>query len=303
MRDTNFRRMNYFIPPDMDDEVYFYARRIVKRPPSNWYLHVDPAACLVSMRNRGGGVPTVENLRQNILQKKMEPDKVIYEGRVLFSGGIILTVNDKILMLQRDKDAPVEPLKWASPAGRCDREPLLTSLKEFYEEVILFENVSGKPIFVTFENEAYFEELKKVYDETLKRKGFKYPSNEWIFVHADVGSKHEAHLQEVRTCFGSDETSDSFGEQEIFTGRFFTFFDEEGNTLEVRLLASLLIPTRTEAHMAFRDGEYERPVKLLTKEEFMLMEESVLVRTMSYFRKDVLQDGREYNSASRRVLD
>jgi len=303
MRDTNFRGMNHFIPPHMDDIVYFYARKIVKRLPSNWYIHVDPAACLVSMKNKGEGFPTVEDLRQNVPQKIIEPDKVIYEGRVLFSGGIILTVNDKILMLQRDKDAPVDPLKWTSPAGRCDREPLLTTLKEFYEEVILFDNVSGKPIFVTFGNEAYFEELKEIYGETLKRKGFKYPSNEWIFVHADVGSKYEAHLQEVRTCFGPDETSSSCGEQEVFTGKFFTFFDEEGNTLEVRLLAFLLIPAGMEAHMAFLNGEFEQTVKLFTKEEFMLMEESALVRTMSYFRKEVLQDGKEYNSTSRRVLD
>jgi hypothetical protein len=303
MRDTNSGRMNHFIPPHMDDTVYFYARKIVRRLPSNWYIHVAPAACRVSMKNQGEGFPTVEDLRQNVPQRITEPGKVIYEGRVLFSGGIILTINDKILMLQRDRDAPVDPLKWTSPAGRCDREPLLTALKEFYEEVILFDKVLGKPIFVTFGNVAYFEQLKEIYGETVKRKGFEYPSNEWIFVYADVESKDEAYLQEVQTCFGPDETSDTFSEQEVFTGRFFTFFDEEGNTLEMRLLASLLIAAETEANMAFRDGEYERTVKLFTKEEFMFMKESALVRTISYFRKQVLQDGKEYNAASHRVLD
>lgn len=289
MIDGNSKGMNQFIPHHLDDMVYFYARRIVKEHGSNWIIYVAPNACLVNLRDRGDGLPTVEDLRQGVLQTKVGQDKAIFEGRVLFSGGIILTINGKILMLFRDKEAPVAPLKWTSPAGRCDREPLLTALKEFYEEVILFDKISGKPVFVSFENEAYFEEVKKIYSRTLKRKGFMQPVEEWIFFHADVGGKFGYHLQEVRTYFGFDEESGGSSGEEVFTGKFFTFFDEEGNTLEMQFLASIMVPPEIEARMAFCDGEFERTVRLFTEQEFMLMDESSLVPTMVYFRNEVLK--------------
>jgi hypothetical protein len=282
--------MNQFIPSQLDDKVFFYSRKLVN-DNDIWHIHVDPASCLVSMGNSEDGLPTVADLRQGVLQKKSERDSVVYEGRILLSSGVILTINNKILMLMRDDEAPVDPLKWTSPAGRCDREPVLTALKEYYEEVILFDHVSGEPVFVTFPDNDYAEAVKEIYRTTLIRKGFKHPTTEWISFTADFGSRNRLHLQTVRTCFGSDEMTDDDDRREVFIDNYFPFFDEENNTLELRLLASLSIPDETEARLAYCDGEYERPVKLFSEKEFMQMTHLSMVSTMSYFRKETLQSG------------
>lgn|GEM_PF-1874392 len=287
MSDTPASKMNRFISHSLDDTVFFYATKVEKNSDLIWSVDVDPAACLVSMAANTEGLPTVNDLREGSLQKTVEHDRIIYQGKVLLSSGIILAVNGKILMLLRDDEAPVDPLKWTSAAGRCDREPFLTALKEFYEEVILFDRVSGKPVFVIFPENDYLEEAKEIYRTTLARKGFKHLVTEWVFINADVDCHHSSLFQQVRTRFTSGEITGD-GTPEIFTDMFFPFMDEENNTLELRLLASVSIPDKTEFQLAFCDGEYKRTVKLFTVEDFMRMEDSSLVGMMSYYRREAL---------------
>lgn len=287
MGTTQTGKMNHFIPHNLDDEVFFYARRLINEREAHWNIHIDPNECLVSLKDMGDGMPMVEELRQGKLQKQTTGDQISYEGRVLFSGGIILTVNGKILMLFRDEGAPVEPLKWTSPSGRCDREPLLTSLKEFYEEVIIYDQISGNPIFVEFQDRGYTEDLKKIYSKTLKTKGFDKRFQQWEFIQAEMNNRFSTYLHKVQTSFGPYDQSNVSINNEIYQGNFFTYFDEEGNTLEMRLLAALSISAEKEAQLAFQDGEYERDVKLFSKEDFMLLDEESLVHTMTYFRKEI----------------
>jgi hypothetical protein len=285
--DTQSSKMNRFIPHSLDDIVFFYATKVEKNGDLTWSVDVDPAACLVSMAANTEGLPTVNDLREGQVLKTVEKDRVVYEGRILLSSGIILTVNDKILMLLRDDEAPVDPLKWTSPAGRCDREPFLTALKEFYEEVILFDGVSGKPVFMTYPENHYLAEAKKSYRTTLARKGFMHPVEEWLIFNADIERNGSSLLQQVRTCFEFRDTTDD-SEREVFMDLFFPFMDEENNTLELRLLASAAIPDKTEFQLAFCDGEYERTVKLFTLDDFFPMEDSALVGMMSFYRRKAL---------------
>lgn len=285
MNNTQITKMNRFIPHNLDDTIFFYATKVEKSSDLTWSVDVDPAACLVNMAANTEGLPTVNDLRQGKVLKKIENNHVVYEGKILFSSGIILTVNGKILMLFRDEEAPVEPLKWTCPAGRCDREPFLTALKEFYEEVILFDSVTGQPVFVSFPCHQYYEQAQEIYRLTLAGKGFMQPIEDWVFIDADFERNHSPLLKQVRTCF----TSDKIGRQEVYTDMFFPFMDEENNTLELRLLASVSIPDKTEARLAFCDGEYGRPVKLFTKEGFLLMDDSFLVSMMSYYKRKVFR--------------
>lgn len=278
--------MNSFIPHNLDDTVFFYATKVEKAGNSTWFVNVDQTNCLVSMAANTDGLPSVNDLREGRVLKKVENEHVVYEGNILFSSGIIITVNNKVLMLLRDEQAHVEPLKWTSPAGRCDREPFLTALKEFYEEIIIFDRVTGKPVFVTFPEHEYFEQAQDIYHVTLTSKGFMQPIEEWILLSADFQRNNSSLLQQVGTCFTSGEiTAD--GTQEVYSDMFFPFMDEENNTLELRLLASVSIPDKTEAQLAFCDGEYERTVKLFTNEDFIRMEDSSLVGTMLYYRREV----------------
>jgi hypothetical protein len=285
--DTQSSKMNRFIPHCLNDTVFFYATKLEKCHDLTWSVDVDPAACLVSMAANTEGLSTVNELREGSLLKTVEDDRIIYQGKILLSSGIILAVNDKILMLLRDDEAPVDPLKWTSAAGRCDREPFLTALKEFYEEIILFDSVSGQPVFVIFPENDYLKEAKEIYRATLARKGFKHPVAEWVFINADFDRHNSSLLQQVRTRFASGEITGD-GAPEVFTDMFFPFMDEENNTLELRLLASVSIPDKTESQLAFCDGEYKRTVKLFTVENFMRMEDSSLVGMMSYYRREAL---------------
>lgn len=281
--------MNHFIPDALDDKVFFYARKVDRSRDMNWSIHVDPNACLVSMEDMGNALPTVDALRQGELKKKIAGNRVCYEGNVLFSGGVVLTINEKLLLLLRDAEAPVDPLRWTSPAGRCDREPLFTSLKEFYEEVIIFDRISGNPVFVAFPDKTYRQALKGIYSRTLQRKGFDHREVQWMVVHAAVDDRHAGHLRTVQTFFGSDQESGGGRDGEVFKARFFTFFDETANTLELRQLIALSISSEMEARLTFRDGEYERSVRLFSTEEFTHLEHTSLVGTMVHFRDTVLQ--------------
>jgi hypothetical protein len=281
--------MNHFIADALDDKVFFYARKVDQGPDMNWDIHVDPNACLVSMEDMDNALPTVETLRQGALNKQIVRNGIFYKGQVLFSGGVVLTINEKFLLLLRDAQAPVDPLKWTSPAGRCDREPLFTSLKEFYEEVIIFDRISGHPVFVSFPEKTYCRASKGIYSRTLKRKGFDQREAQWTVVNARADNKYIEHLRTVQTFFGSGQESGPSVDGEVFKARFFTFFDEIANTLELRLLASLSVPSEMETRLAFRDGEYERSVRLFSIEDLMHLEDASLVGTMVHFRDTVLQ--------------
>ncbi len=280
--------MNGFIPGDLDDRVFYYAHRVIRGPGQTWSIFVEPDACLVGMSDEGGRFPTLNEMRNGGLQRSSSGEQVVYDGRILFSGGVILTVNNKILMLLRDENASVDPLKWTSPAGRCDKEPLLTSLKEFYEEVILFDRRSGHPIFVTFLTSPYDGELKKIYSKTLNRKGFDPQVRQWTVAHAAVNEDFNGPLHSVETRFGPDRQIDPSRTGNIFTGDFFTYFDEENNTLELRLVADLSLPPGMVSRLAFCDGEYEREVRLFNRNEFMQLKKTDLVGTMAYYRDMVL---------------
>lgn len=286
MSNTPISKMNSAIPHSLDDTVFFYATKVENAGDSTWSVDVNQTDCLVNMAANTDGLPSVNELRKDRVLKKAENGRVVYEGKILFSSGIILTVNSKILMLFRDDKAPVEPLKWTCPAGRCDKEPFLTALKEFYEEVILFDGVTGQPVFVNFPEHHYFEQAQEIYRLTLAGKGFMQPIEEWIFIDADFERNSSSLLRLVRTYFTAGEISRD-GTHEVYADRFFPFMDEENNTLELRLLASVSIPDKTEAQLTFCDGEYERTVKLFTNEDFIRMEDSSLVGTMLYYQRAV----------------
>ena len=242
---------------------------------------------LVGM-DRSTGMPSIDELRMANLREKTVGDQVIYEGKVLFSGGVILAVNDRILMLLRDRDAPVDPLKWTSPAGRCDREPLFASIKEFYEEVVIIDRKSGAPVFVTFsEGQIYAREMQAVYAKTLRGKGFKDRAETWDFAPARSGDRYKLDMDVVCTHF---ERNTNPGENlvgESFKGRFFTCFNKGDNTLELRLIASVCFPFEVDDRLLFLDGEkYGRIVRLFSEQDLLNLENTSLVYTMDHFRNE-----------------
>jgi hypothetical protein len=273
--------MNSAILSNWDDQVYFYAQRLVSHKLSGtWDIYLQPEACLVRDDDSDLDLPSVVDLRSGQLIIRQDDDKVIYDGRILFSSGVALFINCQLLLLQRNVTARIDPLRWTSPAGRCDREPRLTGFKEFYEEIILWDNRQKKPIFIVMpDSDPYLDYLKGVYFQTLLRKNRAVPAEQWVYLDADIPTHYTPLLKVVRTFFGQGENA------EQYEGKFFVFWDNAYNTLELRSLSGIKIDQESAGAIKCFDGEYDRLAKLFTVGEFKHMPENELVSTMVEFRK------------------
>lgn len=270
------RTMNHFIGSELSDQVFFYAESLAMDDRS-YDVIVNPGACLVGMKVRPGAPLTVDDVRRSMVRKTERNNTQSYDGKILLSGGVILTINGKLLMLLRDEGAPVDPLTWTSAAGRCDREPLLTSLMEFYEEIILVDTKTGRPVFVVFPGHAYDTDATDTYCETLRNKGLDCRPEKWIKHAAVIDEMCPAVMRVVNTRFAA----------ESYTNNFFIYYDDAFNTLELRILASLKISAEDEANLSLRDGEYNRQVRMFTKAECLGLDDDALVSAMRYYREFV----------------
>lgn len=278
--------LNTYIPPAWDDKVYFFAKELVHDlQDGSWLMKVNPAAGLVCMKENQQGWPTVQDLRRERAQEEWRGRQAIYTGRILFSAGVILLLNGKILLFQRDAEALVDPRLWTTPAGRCDREPQMTAYKEFYEEVIILDGSQNRPVLIIFQgSEVYLDYLKKVYAKTLRRQGFAWPVAQWASWHAAPLELPAPLIQTVRVQVEGGETGHGQTVPEAYEGRFLVFWDQNHNTLELRSVVSLEIPPEQEAGLKLMDGEFNRPVKLFPRARFWELEASRLDRTLVYFR-------------------
>ena len=264
-------KMNEYILPEWNDKLFFYGRRLVhEQAQRTWHLTVVPEDCLAGYEAGEYGLPTLSDLRRQKPGKTLRGETRKYEGRILFSAGVILIINDKIVLAQRTADAAVDPLKWTCPAGRCDGDPGRTALKEFYEELVVLDGCV--PIFIDFGH----RELADIYRQTLIRisPNVCMDSDEWSTMAPDELPGLESLLSTVRTTFGD----------EVFNDRFMVYWDEPGNVLEMRHITALRLPPEIENRIILKDGERDRPVKLFPMKEFLMMEPSVLVPAMAYFQ-------------------
>ncbi|MCL4537563.1 MAG: NUDIX hydrolase [Nitrospirae bacterium] len=275
--------MNYFIFPKYNDKVFFYCNEL--RHDQNekaWEIYVNPEDCLVALDEEVKKIdksleklPTVIELRKQKPQGFKKDNTISYKGNILFSSGVILIINGKILMLQRSKNT-IDPEKWTSPAGRCDLDPELTGLKEFYEELILINKKERKPIFVKIGSD--YLAIKKIYKNTLEKKkelgDIDISEDNWFQLEAETSTEYRSLLESVTTKFGST----------LFKGKFLAYLDEENNTLELRILAELKVDERELENMEFLNGEREYPCRLFSLDEFVKMDNAKLVPAIIYFR-------------------
>jgi len=128
------------VPHQYDDKVFWFANKIAIRA-GVLELHVDNRTCVTAFRG------TCELLDVLCVDELAALKPVVdWEngfGPVLVSSGVFLFINDCLTVTQRSMDTPVDPGLWTSQAGRCDRSPLQTALKECVEEISLFDG-SGR---------------------------------------------------------------------------------------------------------------------------------------------------------------
>lgn len=275
--------MNYAIPQRYNDKVFFYCNEL--RHDQNekaWEIYVNPEDYMVALDEEVKKIdksleklPTIIELRKQKPQGFKKDNTISYKGKILFSSGVILIINGKILMLQRSKNT-TDPEKWTSPAGRCDLDPELTGLKEFYEELILINKKERKPIFVKIGSDDL--SIKEIYKNTLKKKkelgDINISEDNWSRLKIETTTEYRSLLESVTTKFGNT----------LFKGNFLAYLDEENNTLELRILAELKVDERELENMEFLNGEGKGPCRLFSLDEFVKMDDAKLVPTMIYFR-------------------
>lgn len=266
------KKMNDFIPEKWDDMVFFFAEEIYFNKKSGWDITINPDNCRVGMKSLEKDMPDIATLRKEKPQKCESKDGSLMCGRILLSAGVIFFVENKLVLFRRDEQAPVAPLKWTTPAGRLDRAPLYCALKEFYEELIMLDEHSGKPVFFQIPGLPYANELRTVYEQTLKRKGENTSQNEWLIIDCEPGVSYFTDTQPVSVRFEC-ETISSF---EI---RFWPIYDEENNTLELMLPLTVESQALVDIKLLFKDGEYQRINKLYELDEFLRLSDTDLVNT------------------------
>ncbi len=276
--------LNSVIPSELDDSVFFYASSAGFDPANGWMLKIDPNDCLVSMDSDSSAMPSVEairNERNAILHGVGTSIQLV--NRCLFSGGALVFINNQLLLLKRDAKAPYAPLKWTAPAGRSDRDPFTTSLKEMSEEVILFDRKTQSPVQIICSNYPNPTEIERVYSQTLRRKNMDENPANWIKIQATPAPNMAPNAYPVNVQFGSDSIDYAEGEQPLF----YYFPDQINNTLEFLLV--LYIDSRHTEHLdlAFYDGEYDRQVKLFSEAEIIALSDNELVETMVDFKKSL----------------
>jgi 8-oxo-dGTP pyrophosphatase MutT (NUDIX family) len=274
--DNHANGMDGRIPEDRRDEVFFYAREIHHDERTDeWTVQLDSENCLTGYSDDVDFSPSVDEISGRSLASHEEGETTVYEGPVLLSAGVVLCVNDRFVLFERDADAPVDPLRWTSPAGRCDTTPRRTALKELYEELLVI--ADGRPaLIVPPEGDAH----EDVYDETLRRNGIHSPPEDWVRLRADVPEQFRHLYARVTTAYGEDR----------YVDEFWPFLDEASSTLELRKVYRIE-PGEEVGSLQFEDGEYGRKTEVVTEGELVAMDRDDLVATNRAFRDIVLKDG------------
>lgn len=272
--ETTGEEMRERIPATQRDELFFYASEIRGVPESDeWHIQIDPEDCLTGYSDVVNEDPQLGEISDRSLTVREEADAKVYRGPILISAGVVLCVGDRFVLFERDADAPVAPLKWTSPAGRCDTTPIRTALGELYEELLI--SADGRPAVVSPPNR---EPITDVYDETLRSNGVTAEPDEWIRIDATEPDQF-ADLQATVTTEYGDERHRS---------RFWPYLDETNSTLELRKIYRVETPENSRS-LRFEDAEFDRRTGVLTKSEFLAMDDDDLVPTDRAFR-DRLRD-------------
>jgi 8-oxo-dGTP pyrophosphatase MutT (NUDIX family) len=198
-----FELMDGNTPPWADDRVFWYAQKII-RTPDGIEIHVDKKKSLTAFN------PVCQELQapciSTLASLRPAADWNKGFGPVLVSSGTLLFINGKILVTRRSADATIDPWRWTTPAGRCDRTPVKTAYKETAEEVSI-ENSEG--LLFLPEGAAEFKTKKD------KENILFYPEN-----HGPIRTEHINFIIDNKI---------------IERHKMWSFYSPTFNTLELRL--------------------------------------------------------------------
>lgn len=192
------------VPEAYDDAVYLYATRIAHDVGAGrWEVHVDPENCLVALDDGVNDrfdvdLPTIGELREEPVERRVEGDREVREGRLLMGAGVQPVVDGDFVCIFRDADAPAAPLRWTAADGRVDATPERTAFEEFHEELLVFRD--GTPVYVDVSGAP---DLRDRYAETLRENGHEVP-DPLPTLEGRIPDRFRAQFETVRTRFGEE---------------------------------------------------------------------------------------------------
>jgi 8-oxo-dGTP pyrophosphatase MutT (NUDIX family) len=246
-----------------DDRAFLCASRIAyDAPEDEWRIEVDPESPLV------GPAADVDAsaLRESEVDRVGTERGYEYRGRLLFSAGVVVLVNGRVVLVRRDPDAPSDPGRWQSPAGRCEEPPGDTALRELYEELVVLEG--DRPAFVVYDERS--REFEGTYRSTLRRIDRPEPPSEW--------NRYRGSVPEAAAELSSTVAME-YGER-THTAEMVPFFDERNATLELRYVLAIEVPEPET--LRFLDPEFGRTVRRFDPATVVGMDDRDLVPMERY---------------------
>lgn len=226
-----------------NDEAFLFATEIEHEISRNmWTIRVDPDSCLVG--------PAVDHDIKTIRDSNHDSTKTAtgsrYNGRLLFSAGVVLLLNGQLVLLRRGANAPSDPGKWQSPAGRCDGPPGETALSELYEELVVLEG--GCPVFVTHGERS--KSFEPTYESALRRINHYVEPSKWNRYLGKRPLPAKDLFATVKLEYGAQS----------YTDKMVAFFDEDTSTLELRYVLETEVATPSTLKCV--DSEFGRTVEM-----------------------------------------
>ena len=246
--------MNSIIEDEYNDKLCLYANKVIENKENNKVeVFINKEKCIAAIKKEGFEYPSVQNIRNSKIEKQ-------YIGDILISSGIILFINNQLLLMKRSDDAPYDPSMWTTPAGRCDKDIEYTAFKEFYEEVYFLDR-DKKPIFIRTKSSIIdFNSLKNIYALTLKNN-----KKSHTFIKDYICESEEIDWLKETECIQKIRESNSHTICEEKVAKMFYYFDEDHSTIEFRKILNINIQNIDGIIMY--DGEYNRKVKLFSIDE------------------------------------
>jgi hypothetical protein len=223
------------LPQELNDKVFWFADRVQM---------INDVVQIEINNNQGITAfdPICQELNvaclESLAQLKPDINWINGFGPVLVSSGSFLFINGKLAITRRSTDAKVDPNLWTTPAGRCDRTPLETALKETVEEIKIYDEegnwlipAPAAPFLASSHRFTTFPTI-----ENHKNKNFP------IKLH-------------VVNCYLDGQC--------IASGRMWFYYSQSVNTLELRLP----LFTKIEGSFLLHNEEYRTETKLLSLAE------------------------------------
>jgi len=270
------------------DKIYLQGR--VSKKGNIWTVEIGYDTPTVALNERIRD--DLELTHSPIVSELRSPQEG--EPSSLISGGVFLWINDKLVVIERDKDAPTDAGCLTGPAGRCGEVPSQTTVDELNEELIIVKTGADRYQLLGFYRKE--DQMKEIISQRLQQveSAYKRIKNEkerkilYKIRGEDDVQMVNIEEGEIKDSADTVETIvvDKQGNKNKIDviSNANVFFDKENNTLEIREIVKHII---AEGEVVLNiDGEpFGRNVDILSPEK--LQGAKMVPALQNYFDKQL----------------